>query len=114
MSDLSNKLIVLTNEGMGGGDPDLARKMMRGFLKMLKIQEKKPQAIFFMGNAVNLVTDNSPVFENLKSLAESGVELLVCKAAVEWYQLESKITIGRIISTGRWLELMGRLEVITL
>lgn len=67
-----------------------------------------------MGSAVNLVTDSSPVLESLKNLGENGVELLLCKAAVEWYQLEDKIATGRVISTGRWLELMGTLEVITL
>lgn len=113
MSTLAQKMFVLTSERMGGGDPALGQKMMRGFLKMLGKQPEKPNAIFFLGDSVNLVTQDSPVLEFLKVLEQEGVELLLCKAAIEWYALETQIAIGKIISTGIWLQKMSEYEVVT-
>lgn len=114
MTAMSDKMFVLQGEGMGTGDPALSRKMMRGFLKVLSKQPVKPKAIFFLGEAVRLAIEDSPVLDMLQSMAGDGVELLICKAAVEWFSLESKLEVGKIITTGRWLELMSQLEVITL
>ena len=114
MASLADKMLILNGERMGEGDPELGHKMMRGFLKMLSKQLIKPKSIFFLGDSVYLPTNNSKVLEFLQQLQEEGVELLLCKAAVEWYHLEEEIAIGKIISTGLWLELLGSLEVISL
>jgi len=114
MATLADKMLILKGERMGEGDSELGLKMMRGFLKMLSKQLIKPKAIFFLGDSVYLTTNNSQVLEFLQLLQEDGVELLLCKAAVEWYHLEEEIAIGKIISTGLWLERLGSLEVISL
>ena len=114
MASLADKIIILKGERMGEGAPELGQNMMRGFLKMLSKQLIKPKSIFFLGDSVRLTTKNSQVLEFLQQLQEDGVELLLCKAAVEWYHLEGEISIGKIISTGLWLERLGALEVISL
>lgn len=113
MSKLANKMFVIQSKGLGGGDPQLASKMMRGFLKMTAKQEIKPNTIFFMGDGVHLMLKDSPVLEFLLQLEEANVELLACRAALEWYHLEESLAVGKIGSTGIWLERMGALEVIT-
>ncbi|KUO76634.1 MAG: hypothetical protein APF81_15870 [Desulfosporosinus sp. BRH_c37] len=114
MASLADKMLILKGERMGEGDPELGHKMMRGFLKMLSKQPIKPKTIFFLGDSVRLATKDSQVFEFLQLLQKDGVELLLCKAAVEWYHIEEEIVIGKIISTGLWLERLGSLEVISL
>ncbi|KJR45568.1 hypothetical protein UF75_4040 [Desulfosporosinus sp. I2] len=114
MASLADKMLILKGERMGEGDLELGHKMMRGFLKMLSKQSIKPKSIFFLGDSVRLATKNSQVLEFLQQIQEDGVELLLCKAAVEWYQIEGEIAIGKVTSTGLWLERLGSLEVISL
>ena len=114
MSSLANKMFVLQSQGLGGGDLELSSKMMRGFLKMTAKQENKPRTIFFMGDSIYLLTKDSLVIEFLQQLEQDGVELLACRAALEWYKMEDSLAVGKIGSTGIWLERMGALEVITL
>lgn len=114
VSSLSNKMFIMQGSGIGGGDPVLAKKMMRGFLKMLGKQKEKPNSIFFLGDSVKLLIKESPVLDFLKVLESEGVELLICKAAVEFYEIENELAIGRIISTGIWMEKMNQYEVVTL
>ncbi len=113
MSGFSDKMIVFQGEGIGRGDPALSSKMMLGFLKMLTKQTPKPKVLFFLGDSVKLLVKDSPVLEFLQLLTQDGVELLVCRAAVEWYSLEADLEIGRIISTGLWFQLLSELDVIT-
>jgi hypothetical protein len=113
MSDLSKKMFIMQSQGMGGGDPELAQKMMRGFLKMLGKQKVKPNSIFFLGDSVKLLLKDSPVLELLKILETQGVELLICKAAVEFFEIEKELAIGKIISTGIWMEKLNQFEVVT-
>lgn len=114
MVTYANKMIIFKGDRIGEGDAELGRKMMRGFLKMLTKQPIKPKTIFFLGESAHLLTKGSPVIEFLELLHTDGVELLVCRAAVEWYSIEEDIVVGKIGSTGIWLERMGTLEVITL
>ena len=114
MPSFAEKMIVLQGEGIGKGDPALNRKMMIGFLKMLTKQTPMPHTIFFLGDSVNLLVKDSPVLDYLNLLEQAGVELLVCRAAVEWYSLETKLEIGKVISTGIWLQRLSAFEVITL
>ena len=104
----------MQSQGIGGGDPILAQKMMRGFLKMLGKQKEKPNTLFFLGDSVMLLKKESPVLDFLKILEDEGVELLICKAAVEFFGIENELAIGRIISTGIWMEKMSQYEVVTL
>lgn len=114
MGSFSNKLMLFNSDKMGGGDPELGRKMMRGFLKMLAKQKEKPRVLFFLGDSVRLLVDGSPVLEFLEELVTEGVEVLACRAAIEWYALENALAVGKVSSTGSLLRHMAELEVISL
>ncbi|WP_206812110.1 DsrE family protein [Paradesulfitobacterium ferrireducens] len=114
MASFADKMLIFKSEGIGEGDPGLARKMMKGFLKMLSKETVKPKSIFFLGESVRLLLKESQVLEYLQALEQEGVDLLVCRAAVEWYDLEQKLQAGRVISTGHWLKYMQEYETITL
>lgn len=114
MSNWANKMIIFNSEGIGGGEPGLSRKMMKGFLKMIIKQPEKPHTLFFLGDSVKLLTRGTLVLDILQELTEQGVELLACRAALEWYELESELIVGKASSTGSLLHKMGELEVITL
>lgn len=114
MSDFTDKLVLFNSDTLGGGDPGLGSKMMRGFLKMLTKQKAKPRTLFFLGDSVKLLIHGSPVVEYMEQLLREGVEVLACRAAMEWYELEDQLAVGKISSTGILLQRMAELEVINL
>ncbi|MHB1652008.1 MAG: hypothetical protein ACYCVD_05950 [Desulfitobacteriaceae bacterium] len=114
MTTWAEKMLIFNSEGIGGGEPGLSRKMMKGFIKMLVKQPVKPHTLFFLGDSIKLLVNGSPILEFLEELVQEGVEVLACRAAVEWYALEFELVVGKISSTGSLLQRMAELEVITL
>lgn len=108
------KVILIQGTYLGKHPGPLGQKMMRGFLKVLGKQNWKPKAIFFLGESVRLLTDECDVLEWLRVLEEQGIDLLVCRAAVEDLNLNTKLKIGKISSTGVLIDLISRYEVITM
>ncbi len=108
------KVIILNDSVLGRNNRELGLKMMRGFLKVLGQREWKPKAVFFMGEAVRLLTGEFEFLEFLNILEQQGVELLACRAAVEELRLEPEIKVGKISSTGTLIDLMEKYEVISM
>jgi len=108
------KVIVFQGTYLGKHPGPIGQKMMRGFLKVLGNQSWKPKSIFFLGEAVRLLTDEFDLLELLRTLDEQGIDLLACRAAVEDLGLDTKLKVGRISSTGVLVDLISRYEVITM
>lgn len=109
-----SKIILLQGVYLGKENNALGQKMMHGFLKMLSKSEWQPKALFFLGDAVRLLTNDFDVLSYLQCLQEKGIELLACRAAVEDLDLTGKILVGKISSTGSLITLMEKYEVISL
>ena len=93
MSD--GTVIVINRGGMGEGDPALTRdKLAPAFLNMLDLGDKTPAAICFYGEGVKLALDDSPVLEELKSLEEKGVRLIVCTTCLNYFEAIDRLAVG--------------------
>ncbi|OGO20363.1 MAG: hypothetical protein A2Z14_12400 [Chloroflexi bacterium RBG_16_48_8] len=86
--------VLVTTEGMGNGDPQLQQKLISSYLKLLNENDVLPSAICFYTDGVKLVVEGSPVLEELKSLEEKGVWLVVCQTCLHHYDLAGKIQVG--------------------
>ena len=53
-------------------------------------------AICFYTEGVKLVVEGSPVLEQLQSLADRGVALLICQTCLNYYGLLEKVQVGTI------------------
>jgi hypothetical protein len=92
----SSILIQITGEGMGRGEPELQRKLVRTYLTLLDRNNMLPGAISFFTEGVRLVTEGSPVLDLLRSLESKGVHLVICKTCLEYYGLTEKVEVGTI------------------
>jgi len=75
-------LLLLNHEGMGHGDPELAKRIVRTFLQKAK-QLRGLEAIAFYNGGVRLVAPDSPVLAELTLLEDSGVDLIPCGTCCE-------------------------------
>ena len=86
--------IVINNNGMGTADTVLAHKLVTSFLNMLDLGEKLPATICFYAEGVKLAVTGSPVLEELRSLADKGVNLIVCTTCLNHFKLMDELQVG--------------------
>lgn len=90
---------IVNSEFFGDIPDDLAPKLMGNFFRKLCLENNKPEKILFYGSGVKLVAKGtSYVLDALEILSNAGVDLIVCKTCIDYYDLKDKIHIGRISS----------------
>jgi len=95
MTELSGStVIIINNNGMGHAEEVLSHKLVTTFLNMLDLDDKLPGTICFYAAGVKLATAGSPVLEELASLVEKGVQLIVCSTCLNYYQLMDELKVG--------------------
>ena len=92
-----NVTVIINNNGMGQAETELSHKLAGTFLNMLDLGDRLPGAICFYAEGVKLTTPGSPVLEELQSLADKGVELLVCTTCLNYYSLFDDLQVGNAV-----------------
>ena len=90
------EVVLLSADGIGQGDPDLARLLMRGFLYTLTEAERVPRRLLLMNSGVRLAVEGSESLANLQKLEARGVEVLACGTCLEFFGLTSCLAVGGI------------------
>ncbi len=90
-------VLVIPSEFMGRGEHDeLGQILMRGFLHTLNEVSPLPDVIVFFNSGVKLVVEGSPVLDDLRTLADQGVQILACGTCLGYYGLKEKVAIGEV------------------
>jgi selenium metabolism protein YedF len=90
-------VLVVPGQGMGRGEhPELGEILVRGFFHALSELEPLPDVIIFFNSGVNLVVEGSPVVDDLRALADEGVEILACGTCLEYYDLKGGVAVGTV------------------
>jgi intracellular sulfur oxidation DsrE/DsrF family protein len=110
-----NITILITNNGMGNGDPALQQKLLGKYLQILADDSKLPAVICFYTDGVRLTCDGSPVLDQLRALSLKGVQLVVCHTCLDQYKLLDQVKVGVIGSMADIIEAQWKADkVITL
>lgn len=88
-------VVVFASDRMGDGDPALGEILMRALVQSL-VQMEVPRKMLFYNRGVFLALDDSPVLPEFKSLAEMGVELLVCGTCLDFYKVRDRLKVGQV------------------
>ncbi len=114
---LTNKLILLTSEGIGHGDESLGHVLLANFLRTIANRDEKPAAIVLMNGAVRLACPGADAFEaqeHLRELADAGVPVYACRTCLEAFGLVDRVQIGKIGGMAQFVEMMASYGVIAL
>jgi selenium metabolism protein YedF len=90
----SDMVVLITRNGMGEADPELQRKLMGTYLKLLDDNNILPAVICFYADGVHLVIEGSPVLDSLKSLESKGVRLVICGTCVNFFHYTDQVRVG--------------------
>lgn len=91
-----NIVAVISSKEMGGGDPTLAKNLMKAFIFALTKQEVLPEAVIFYNSGAYLTCEESESLDDIKALASSGVEILTCGTCLDFYNLKEKLKVGKV------------------
>jgi len=89
-------VILIPSETMGQGDDELGRLLMRGFFHTLQELDTLPDKIIFYNSGVKLTVNGSDVLEDIRELAQAGVEMLVCGTCLNFFSLTDRLAVGTI------------------
>jgi DsrE/DsrF/DsrH-like protein len=107
--------IVINQDAMGHGDPELGQKILGTFLTKAGAAFDELEAIAFYNSGVRCLAEGSPYLPQLSTLDEQGVDLIACGTCVDAFELRDRIRVGEVGSMDRILsELERAAKVITL
>lgn len=92
----SKKVVVISSNVMGGGDDALGATLMKGFIFALTQQDVLPDTVLMYNGGVKMACEDSPALDDLKALAEAGVEIFSCGTCLKNYGLEEKLAVGEV------------------
>ncbi len=87
-------VIVCNEDKMGRGNDELGSVLIRAFLHTIAEQTQKPDVMIFYNTGVKLTLLGSEVLDDLKALASSGVEILVCGTCLNYFEVKDKLGVG--------------------
>lgn len=92
----SEMVVVISSAVMGSGNDELGTVLMKGFIYAISQLEQQPRKILFYNGGVTLACDGSDSLEDLRAMADQGVEILACGTCLNYYQMTEKLQVGQI------------------
>ncbi len=91
---MRDTVIVVTGEGMGRSERELQLKLIATYLNLLAESNLLPNAICLYADGVRLAVEGSPVLNELRTLEEKGVRLILCSTCLNYLGLIEQVRVG--------------------
>lgn len=108
----ASHIVVIDSDQMGGGNEQLGRTLLKGFIYALSEQEILPKQLIMYNGGVKLAIAQGDSFEDFKKLEAAGVKIYLCGACVDFYQLSEQVAVGEITNMYHIVELLSEAEKI--
>ena len=91
-----NRVVLMTKDYLGEGSEELGRNLMKTFWVCMLEADVKPAKIYFINSGVKMVVNDSIHLENIKKLAELGVEIAACGICLDFFGIKDELGVGSI------------------
>lgn len=91
-----NLVIQASSDAMGAGSDELGRNLMKAFIYAVTQQDELPATMLFYNGGAHLTCEGSPALDDLKALAEQGVEIFTCGTCLNHYGIADKLAVGEV------------------
>ncbi len=93
----SDLIIAISSDKMGRGDDDLGAMLMLAFLHSVRELDELPQMMLFFNGGAKLTCSGSQALEDLKAIADMGVEIMTCGACLDFYfGTKDPLAVGQV------------------
>ncbi|MBS6518009.1 MAG: sulfurtransferase-like selenium metabolism protein YedF [Clostridium sp.] len=90
------RVVVIASDKMGEPEEELGKILVKGFIYAVSRQDVLPETILFYNGGAKLTAEGSDSVEDLKYMAEQGVEILTCGTCLKHLGLEDKLQVGAV------------------
>lgn len=91
---LKNQTIAISSSTMGAGSEELGKILMKSLMYTIRETKPYPTSVLFYNEGVLLTIEDSELLEDLKFLADQGVEIMVCGTCLDYYEIKDKLAVG--------------------
>lgn len=105
-----NTIVVVSSDKMGEGDEELGHILMKSFLFAVTQLDELPDKMVFYNSGARLTAEGSPALEDLKNLAEQGVEIMTCGTCLDFYGIKEKLAVGTVTNMYSIVETMQQAD----
>lgn len=91
-----NRVILMTKDYLGEGSEELGHNLMKTFWVCMLEADIKPSKIYFINSSVKMVVNDSVHLENIKKLADLGVEIAACGICLDYFGVKEELGVGSI------------------
>jgi len=102
--------VLISSDTIGRGDDVLGARLMANFLATLPELGSELWRIILVNGGVRLAAGDNPLLPRLRSLAESGIGILVCGTCLEHFRLLDRKAVGE---TTNMLDVVTTLQLAT-
>jgi sulfur relay (sulfurtransferase) complex TusBCD TusD component (DsrE family) len=106
----NNTILVFTRNGLGAAPAELQQKLALKFLQLTLDAQLLPAKILFYTEGVKLACEGSPVLNELQTMKDRGVELILCSTCLDYFGLRDKLQVGIVGGMPDIIEAMNAAE----
>lgn len=88
----SGYVVAIKGETMGSGSDELGAILMRACINSLTELDSLPHSIVLYNSGVKLAIRETDTARSLETLAERGVQIIVCGACVDYFGIKAELT----------------------
>lgn len=106
---VGKSVVVITSDKMGE-EEELGKILIKGFIYALSEKADEIDKVIFYNRGVLLTKKGSVVLEDLKTLENKGVDIMVCGTCLNYFGIEEELGVGRVTNMYDILESQLRAE----
>lgn len=91
-----NAVIMCGTNLFGQGSEELGALLIKSFFYTVRETEPYPKAILFYNSGVKLCCEGSALLDDLKFLADKGVQITACGTCLDYYELKERLKVGEV------------------
>jgi selenium metabolism protein YedF len=99
------KVFLVMSDKLGSGDDEAGAKLMKSFLYSLAREQRAPERVLFSNAGARLTCEGSESLDDLRMLAEKGVQIGTCGTCLEFYGLSDTLQVGGVGTMDGMVEL---------
>ena len=88
--------VAAARSACASGDDVLGKKLLKSFVFSLTQLPRLPKTILLYNGGAHLSCEGSDSLEDLKNLADDGVEILTCGTCLDFYGITDKFAVGEV------------------
>lgn len=101
-------VVAVDTDAMGRGSDELGKTLLKGFLFAVSQLPSLPKTVLFYNGGAHLTCNGSASLEDLKAMANKGVDIRTCGTCLNFYGLTDQLAVGSVTNMYEIVETLAK------